>query len=493
VKVSTISPGDVLRVLPGETIAVDGVVLSGTSSVNQANVTGEPLPVDKGPGEPVYSGTQNLHGSIDYKALKKGEDSTLQRLIALTEEAAASKAPMARLVDRWAAWLVPIALFIAIFVYVITGDLTRGVTILVVFCPCALVLATPVSIVAAIGRATKKGILIKSGAALEALGKAEVMCLDKTGTLTLGRPLLAEAVALLPDFFKNAEDPEKELISIVSEAEYLSEHPLGKAAYAAARDLGLAVNKPRSFEYIPGKGVKTISSDFREVLCGNRSFLEDNSVTLDLNAQNALDLVLSKGETPILCAVGGKLVGIVAFTDTLREGVSESLTELSKTLTLDLLTGDDKRVAFALFGKNAAFSNIMPSMTPTDKAEYLKGLKARGFITDMAGDGVNDAPALKTADVGIAMGAVGSDIAINAADMVLMGEDTKSLPFLKKLAVKTFSTIKFNITLSMVINAVAIALSAFGVLTPVTGALVHNAGSTLVILNGARLYKRKIK
>jgi P-type E1-E2 ATPase len=185
-------------------------------------------------------------------------------------------------------------------------------------------------------------------------------------------------------------------------------------------------------------------------------------------------------------------VGIVAFTDTLRAGVNESLTELSQELTLDLLTGDDQRVALALFGENASFSHIMPAMTPSDKADYLKKLKAQGLITAMAGDGVNDAPALKTADVGIAMGAVGSDVAINAADMVLMGDDVKSLSFLKKLSAKTFSTIKLNITLSMVINAVAIALSAFGILTPVTGALVHNAGSTFVVLNAARLYKRKI-
>jgi heavy metal translocating P-type ATPase len=492
VKVSTITPGDTLRVLPGETIAVDGVVLSGTSSVNQANVTGEPLPADKGPGDPVYSGTQNLHGSIDYKALKKGEDSTLQRLIALTEEAAASKAPLARLVDKWAGWLVPIALFIAIAVYVVTGDIIRGVTILVVFCPCALVLATPVSIVAAIGRATKKGILIKSGAALEALGKAQVMCLDKTGTLTLGQPILSDTVVVDQDMFKDSEDPKKELIALVSEAEYLSEHPLGKAAYAAAQNMGLTVNKPQSFEYIPGKGVKTLSSKSLEVLCGNKTFLDDNNVAFDSNAQKALDFVLGKGETPILCAVGGKLAGIIGFTDTLREGVNEALTELSKEVTLNLLTGDEKRAAFALFGSNTAFSNIMPSMTPTDKANFLKKLKAEGFMTAMAGDGVNDAPALKTADVGIAMGAIGSDIAINAADMVLMGEDTKALPFLKKLSVKTFKTIKLNITISMIINVLAIALSAFGVLTPVTGALVHNAGSTLVILNGARLYKRKI-
>jgi heavy metal translocating P-type ATPase len=506
VSVESLVPGDTLRVLPGETVAVDGIIASGSSSIDEAPVTGESLPVDKGPGDPVFSGTLNLHGSFDFVATRKGEDSTVQKLIALTRKAAESKAPLARLVDRWAAWLVPVALLIAIAVYLFTGDLKRGVTILVVFCPCALVLATPVSIVAAIGRATKKGIIVKSGAALEALGRAQVLCLDKTGTLTLGKPALTEIVAIPgsaepePPVSATGErrgdpppaDGEDSLLCFGATAESLSEHPLGRALVKAADERGVAYGKPADFSYIPGKGVAAATEGGERILCGNLGFMRGEGVPVSSEAEEALGRVLDKGRTPMLCAVNGRLRGIFGFLDTLKGGTERTLEELSKYSSLKLLTGDDEKAAMALFGGNAALSAIIPSMSPVDKAEYLTGLKEGGLITAMAGDGVNDAPALKTADVGIAMGALGSDIAIGAADVVLMGDDIESLPFLKKLSVKTLSTIRLNITLSMLINAAAITLSALGILTPVTGALVHNAGSTLVVLNAARLYNRKI-
>jgi heavy metal translocating P-type ATPase len=491
VPVDTVEPGTILRVYPGEMVAVDGVVVQGTSSINQANVTGESLPVDKAPGDKVFSGTQNLNGSLDFRASKRGKDSTLQRLIALTEQAASSKAPLERVVDKWASWLVPIALFIAILVYIFTGELVRGVTILVVFCPCALVLATPVSIVAAIGKASKKGILIKSGAALEALGKAKTMCLDKTGTLTLGKPKLAETV-IFQFTDSGSTYSAKDVLSMAAQAEILSEHPLGKALIEAAEDEKLELKKPSSFKYTPGKGVEAKIQGGQDVLCGNLKFLKEMGVTLKASQQNSLDKILENGLSPILCAIDGQLSAIFGFSDTLKEDAHQTLDKLQKLCSLYLLTGDEEKAAVALFGQNSALESIHWSLNPVDKASYLSALKEKGVITAMAGDGVNDAPALKTADVGIAIGAMGSDLAINAADMVLMGQDIMVLPFLKKLAVDTLGTIKFNIALSMVINFLAIILSALGVLTPVSGALVHNIGSTLIILNGARLYTKKI-
>jgi heavy metal translocating P-type ATPase len=490
VRLESVQIGDRLRVLPGETIGVDGVVVFGHSSVDEKAVTGESLPRDKAPGDKVFSGTQNINGSFDFTASRQGAESTLQKIIALTEEAAKSKAPMARLVDKWAAWLVPAALLIALFVYLITGELTRGVTILVVFCPCALVLATPVSIVAAIGRATKKGVIIKSGAALEALGNADVLCLDKTGTLTLGKPFLSEIVPA--ESGPDTEDQKRALLQTAASAELLSEHPLARVLVEAARAEALEIRKPEDFRYEPGKGVSAFVKGTGTVICGNAAYLRENRIILDNEAEKLLDRVLSGGRSPILCAVDGKFLGLFGFLDTVKEGAEKILLELSRYCRLNLLTGDEEKAALALFGQNKALSDIVFSMSPADKARHLNKLKAEGFITAMAGDGVNDAPALKTADVGIAMGALGSDIAIEASDIVLMNDDLDALPFLKKLSLKTLKTIKLNITLSMIINALAIILSAFGVLTPVTGALVHNAGSTLVILNGARLYQRRI-
>ena len=479
-----IRKGDILRILPGETVPVDGEIVQGTTSVDQAVITGESLPMDKEVGDKVFCGTTNRFGAVDIRATEVGADSTLQKLIRLTQEAENKKAPMARIADRWASWLVPVALLIALVTYFVTGDLVRGVTVLVVFCPCALVLATPTAIMAAIGQATKHGVIIKSGEALENMGKVDTIAFDKTGTLTFGRLEVSDVVPFQKGLTAD------ELLTMVASAESMSEHPLGKAIVAHAKEKGLTLAAVTGFQMEAGKGICAEISG-KTLHCGSEKYLMGQGISIPEEVRASLETLRSQGKASVIATGGGVCAGVIAMSDVLRPDAKSMIEELHKTHTSAvLLTGDNRRTAEYFAGK-VGISKVRADLLPEEKVSNLVQMQQEGKVLCMIGDGVNDAPALKTASVGVAMGGLGSDIAVEASDIVLMSDDIAKIPYLKRLSNGTVKTIKLSIMLSLCINFFAILASLMGWLTPTTGALVHNAGSVLVVLIAALLYDRK--
>jgi heavy metal translocating P-type ATPase len=477
-----VQAGQTLNVLPGETIPVDGVILSGQTSVNQAVMTGESMPVDKMAGDEVSSGTVNQFGAFTMKATRVGEDSSIQRMIRLVQSADAGKAKIVGLADRWATWIVVIALTAALLTWLISGEIIRAVTILVVFCPCALVLATPTAIMAAIGNATKHGFLVSQGDALERLAKVSKITFDKTGTLTYGTPKVTEVHSISDEF------SDDELYHIIASAEQLSEHPLGKAIVASYRSSGKTCSSVEEFKMIPGEGVWAHVSQYA-VLAGNEKMMQSHNIIIPNNIHSEADKFLANGCTVIYVAVTDKMAGYVVLTDTVREESENMLKELKRLgVTPVLLTGDNLGAAENL-GRSLGITEIYANCLPENKLEFIKEYQQSGDAICMIGDGINDAPALKTANVGIAMGGVGSDIAVDAADIVLVDDEVKELPHLFALSKRMMTTIKINLSFSMGLNFVAIILAITGILNPVVGALVHNAGSVLVIVNSALLLK----
>lgn len=481
-----IMKGDMLRILPGETVPVDGVIVSGETSVDQSIMTGESLPVDKVVGDTVFCGTINRFGAIDIRATKVGEDSSLQKLIRMVQEAEDKKAPMARIADRVASWLVPVAMLVAAIAGIATQDIVRAVTVLVVFCPCALVLATPTAIMAAIGQATKHGVIIKSGEALEKMGKVDTIAFDKTGTLTYGKLEVSDVLSFAPDL------DEEKLLYLAASAEAKSEHPLGKAIVAYAKKLDLPLNESAAFQMTSGKGISA-EVDGYQLLCGNEKYLQECGVSVTANADAALEKLRLQGKASILVAVNGQCVGVIALSDVLRPEAAAMVQKLTAMQTNTvLLTGDNQKTA-DYFAAQVGIREVYADLLPEDKVGNIAALQQRDRNVCMIGDGVNDAPALKTASVGVAMGSMGSDIAVEAADIALMSDDISKIPYLKRLSGATVKTIKLSITLSMCINFLAVTLSVLGLLNPTTGALVHNAGSCFVVLIAALLYDRKFE
>lgn len=478
-----IAIGDTVRILPGESIPVDGRIISGTTSVDQTIMTGESLPIDKEEGDEVFAGTINLYGAIDIEAEKTCSDSSLEKLIRLVEEAERKKAPIQRIADTWASWLVPAALLIAIIAYFITGDIVRAVTVLVVFCPCALVLATPTAIMAAIGQATKNGVIIKSGEALERMGKADVIAFDKTGTLTFGSPSVSDVIILRDGISR------EEFLSIVASTERSSGHPLAAALTAYAESEGIRLETPQQSTMVAGRGI-IASVSGHDVICGNQRMLSEQGISSEM-AEGFIEEAGQQGKAIMIVAVDGICSGVIAFSDSLRAESSEVLSELRKTgVRTVLLTGDNARAA-SFIASGLEIGSVYSDLLPSQKVDRINDMQKAGAVVAMVGDGVNDAPALKSADIGIAMGVMGSDIAVDSADIALMSEDLVRIPYLKKLSVATVNTIKLSISLSLCINAIAVTLSVLGLLTPTTGALVHNAGSVFVVLIAALLYDRK--
>lgn len=488
VPAESVQVGDILRVLPGETVPVDGVIIAGQTSVNQAVITGESLPVDKKPGDEVSSGAVNQFGSFDMQAQKVGEDSSIQRMIRLVQSADAGKAKIVSLADRWATWIVVIALSAAALTWMITGQMIRAVTILVVFCPCALVLATPTAIMAAIGNATKHGFLVREGDALERLAGVKQFTFDKTGTLTYGNPQVVAVHSCLPGLSEQA------LYAYAASAEERSEHPLGRSVVGSYRArYGVAPGAAEAFHMLPGLGVEAIVSGKR-VMAGNLDLMDQNHIPLEDTVSQAAAHYLEDGCTIIYLSLDGILAGILALADTLRPEAAETIAQIKSVgVTPVLLTGDHQQAAFHI-AEQLAISHVYAGCRPEDKLNYIERAQQEGSPVCMIGDGINDAPALKKAHVGIAMGGIGSDIAIDAADIALVNDAIQELPHLLRLAKRMMRTIKCNLSFSMGLNFVAILLAMTGILNPVVGALVHNAGSVLVILNSAFLLKwRKTK
>ncbi len=484
VNAKLIKKGDILRILPGEKIPVDGTVINGESSVDQSVITGESIPVDKYPDDEVFCGTMNLYGSIDMVATHVGEDSSLQKLIKMVKDAQEKKAPMARVADKSASILVPIALLIAIITGILTKDIQRAVTVLVVFCPCALVLATPTAIMAAIGQATKYGVVIKSGEALEKMAKVNIVAFDKTGTLTKGELSVSDIVLTDKEF--NGD----ELVRIAASVEIKSEHPLAKAIVLCAKSKDIEVLDNDDFKMSAGGGVSALV-DGKTVLCGNEKYLSEHNIDLTSTDKKLIEDIKNEGKAIVLVSVEDKLRGFIALSDTIRPEAVNMVEKLKETSVRSALLTGDSISAARYFSRISGISEVFGGLLPEEKVEKIISYKENGNFVCMIGDGVNDAPALKNADVGVAMGCMGSDIAVEAADIALMSDDITKIPYLKKLAKATVKTINFSISLSMFINILAVVLSIAGILNPTTGALVHNLGSCFVVLVAALLYDRK--
>lgn len=484
VPVESIQSGDYLRILPGETIPVDGRIINGETTVDQSIMTGESIPVDKIIDDDVFGGTINCFGAIDIIATKVGEDSSIQKMIQLIKNAEQKQAPIQRIADIVASRLVPIALMIACIGYLITGNIIVGVTVLVVFCPCALVLATPTAVMAAIGQATKHGVIIKSGEILETMGKVDTMAFDKTGTLTRGQLAVQSILAVDTDY------SEIDILQLAASAEAKSEHPIGKAIVSHAIEQDLEILDTTSFTMFVGKGIIAVIKG-RELYCGNERFLEEHNIIVSESIQQAINVYRSEGKVSVIIADREHIIGIITLSDTMRNDVINMISAISSLdMTTVLLTGDSEEAA-TYIGKKSGVSEIHAELLPGEKVSIIESLQGKHHKVCMVGDGINDAPAMKIADVSIAMGTIGSDIAIETADIALMSDDLSKIPYIKRLSDATIKTIKFSIALSMVINCIAIILSLLEVLTPTTGALVHNVGSCLVVLIAARLYDRK--
>ena len=483
IEASHVQVGDILRVIPGETIPVDGVILSGQTSVNQAVMTGESLPVDKKAGDTVASGTVNQFGAFTMEAKKVGEDSSIQRMIRLVQSADAGKAKIVGIADRWATWIVVAALSAAAATWFVTGEIIRSVTILVVFCPCALVLATPTAIMAGIGNVTKHGFLVREGDALERLAGVSKIAFDKTGTLTYGMPQVTAVWASETAIGK------EQLYRLAAAAEASSEHPLGKAVVRGFQQLyGTALPRAEQFHMIVGSGV-TACIEGRDVRAGNESMMEAAGTVLSKEAKDRAEEYIAQGSTIIYVAVDSAFAGFLALTDTVRRESAAMMQDLTRLgVQPVLLTGDNENAAKAI-ASQLGIQDVHAQCLPEDKLRHIRDYQNRQERICMIGDGINDAPSLKQSDVGIAMGGIGSDIAIDAADIVLVDDEVKELPHLVALSKRMMFTIKCNLTFSMTLNFIAVALAMFGILNPVVGALVHNAGSVIVIVNSAFLLK----
>ena len=468
-----------VRVLPGETIAVDGVIVSGSSAVDTSVMTGESLPVDVAVGDEVVSGSINQFGSIDIRATHIGEDSSFARMVRLVQSADAGKAKIVRTADAWATWIVVIALSISVLCYLITGEIIRSVTVLVVFCPCALVLATPTAIVAAIGNATKHGFLTRQGDALERLAKITHVAFDKTGTLTHGHPEVVEVFA--------EQGSREELYKLAARAERRSEHPLGQALVSCyAAEFGEAAEAAEDFELKLGRGVSA-QIDGETVLVGNEEMMHEAGISVPPSCLAAAQAHAEQGHTTVFVSKDGVVVGYVALADTVREDSASAVSNLKEIgIKPVLLTGDNEHAANAI-ASSLGISEVHANCLPADKLSYIEKTERNNQYVCMVGDGVNDAPALRRSFVGVAMGGVGSDIAVDASDIALVNDSVGELRHLIQLSRHTIRTIKVNLTFAMGINILATLLAVLGLLGPVAGALVHNVGSVIVILNSSLL------
>lgn len=477
VPVGAVRVGDVVVVRPGDQIPVDGEVLSGQATVNQSAITGESMPVEVGPGARVFAASFVSLGGLRVRATAVGADSTFGRVIKLVEEAEAHRAEVQRLADRFSGYYLPVLATVAALTFLLSRNAIATAAVLVVACSCSFALATPIAVIASIGAAAKRGLLIKGGKYLEALDRADVLLLDKTGTLTLGRPQLTDILAL-------NDLPQEEILALAAAAERYSEHPLAEAVRQAARARGLALGEPEQFEAIPGLGVRARVGQATVVVGSHR--LAGNgalpALVTDLERQ---------GKTLLFVARDGELVGVLAAADTLRPEIPEALAEVRRLGLggIVLLTGDNERVAAALAERLgiAYRANLLPE----DKIAVVKEEQARGRIVVMVGDGVNDAPALAQADVGIAMGVAGTPVAIEAAHVVLMREDWTLVPELFRIARRTMGVVRLNLGFTVVYNLVGLSLAALGILPPVLAAAAQSLPDIVILANSSRLLRQR--
>lgn len=468
IPVEKIKIGDIVKVLPGENIPTDGIIITGETSIDQSTLTGESLPVDKKENDEVYSGTINLYGSFTMKTTKISRDSSLQKLIELVKSSSPENANIVRAADKWATLIVMIAFIAAVLTYLVTFDIIRSVTILVVFCPCALVLATPTAISATIGNLTKHGILVKDGASIEELAHIDELIFDKTGTLTNGTPKVVKVIS----------NEKNEMMHLLASLESKSEHPLAKAIVNHYNKTDPA--NVSDFEMHIGKGVSgTINNS--KIIAGNKKLLEMENIPIKYEKEN------ENSEISIYVAKDSEVIGKVVLADTLRKNSKDTIWALKGLkVRTTLLTGDSEQNG-RFIANQLKIRNVKANCLPKDKTDYIKQEQNKGNRIAMIGDGINDAPSLKKSNVGIAMGSIGSEISIDAANIALINDNIEDLPHLIRIARKTMQIININISFSLVLNILAMILAILGYLGPIEGALVHNIGSVLVIINSATL------
>ena len=481
VAASQLAIGDVIRIRPGDNVAADGVIVSGQGSFNQATITGESLPVDKKPGDDVFAGTQNLTGVLEIKVSRAGTDTTLGRVRELILAAEKTKLPIMKIVDQYMSFYTPLVLVIAALVWAFTRDLDRVIAVLVVSCPCAFILATPTAMVAALSAAARLGILIKNVADIELAAKINAFVFDKTGTLTTGELAVSRLMPV-------GDVKPAELLRIAASAEKYSNHPTAKALATIAGEAGVPLVEPKDFTETAGRGVKADVGGAK-VLVGRAQWLKDNGVNSDF--EKSVDLNETEGWSLIFVARDGKCIGWVGLQDQTRAEAKESLAELKEAgvRRIAMISGDRQPVATrvaAEIGCEEAKGDCLPQT----KVEFVRAMKAKGYKVAVIGDGVNDAPALAAGDIGIAMGAAGSEVAIHSATIALMNNDLRRLPFLVKLSRSTRAVINQNFLFGVLFIVVGLSAAAFGYVGPIFAAILHNAGSLIVIFNSARLVRK---
>ncbi len=462
--------GDKVRVFAGETIPVDGTILSGNASVNESVLTGESLPVDKTMGDTVKGGTVSTFGSFIMVAEKVGEDTSINRMIRLVNSVNPEKAKIVREADRWATWIVAIALIVSVAVYLVTKDIIRSVTVLVVFCPCAFVLATPTAIMAAVGNASRHGVLVRQGDAMERMAKVGVVAFDKTGTITTGQLEVSSV-----NSYSSAYSEEK-LLEIAASAESMSEHPMGKCI---CRRYGRTPAMPEDFELVPGQGVKATVGG-KQICIGNLSLMRAVDAEVPQDLVSAEEKCSESGSTAVFVSEERTVIGSIIMRDSIRLGSKDAIAQTqAEGVKAVIITGDSAGSANNV-GRSVGADKVYSSCLPEDKLRIISDYQTEGTQICMIGDGVNDAAALRAANVGIAMG-LGSDVAMESSDIVLSKDGLEELPHIVGLSKKTMTTIRVNLTISTVINSAAMVLAVLGLIDPIAGSIVHNGGSVFVI------------
>ena len=496
-----VQPGEIVLLKPGARVPVDGEVVAGASAVDESMITGEPIPEEKTVGAQVFAGTLNLEGLLQVRTTGTGADTTLARIIARVEEAQDEKAPTQRFIERFAAWYTPAIMLLSLAAYLISGNIELALTLLVIGCPGALVISTPVSVIAGIGQAARRGILIKGGEYLENAGRITALALDKTGTLTYGKPVVSDVVATQPErvtaggsFEPRAAAPrwsaaEQDVLWRAGIAESGSEHPLARAITREAARLG-DLPVPGQFETVTGQGVRARHGG-EQITVGKPEWLEAQGLVLPAGLRRAVDELRAGGKTVVAVAVDGAAAGVLAISDELRD---ESVAALQKLRAAGLreivmLTGDDERTAQAV-AREAGIADVRAGLLPEDKLQAVRALQAAGHVVAMVGDGINDAPALAAADVGIAMGAAGSGIAIETADIALMADDLGKVPEAIALSKATLANIRQNLAIALVTVSILLAGVLLDRVHMAGGMLVHQASVLVVIFNGMRLLRK---
>ncbi len=481
IPIGDVEVGTVVIVKPGERVPVDGVVVAGASSVNQAPITGESMPVEKLKGSELFSGTLNLTGRVEAQATKVGADTTLSRIVHLVEEAQGTKAPIQNMADRFTVWFLPVVLVLAIIVFLLTGNIKTAISLLLVACPCAFAIATPTAVTAGISNMARRAVLVKGGIFFELAGRIDALVVDKTGTFTLGRPKVLDVVA-----FDGV--PRREILEMAAVAEKHSEHPLAKAVLSCAREGKLEVPDPEEFKVEIGRGVVARWKG-QDIAVGKEEFLAGKGVSVSAQAGGKISAQTEQGRTAILVARGTEAVGLIAIADEVRPETRQAIAALHRVMggrNITMLTGDNPLVAGAV-AKEIDVDNFRAGLLPEEKQEFVKKLQAEGRTVGMIGDGINDAPALALADVGIAMGAAGTDVAIETADVALMNDDLGRVADFMLMSRVVLRRIKLNIFFSIIYNAVGLGLGSLGMLTPVMAVIFQEAGCISVVLSSTLL------